>query len=65
IETIATPWGPIRVKVAETADGARAIPEYDDCRAAASKHALPLVEIIDRVTRLYYDQNPGSNRKRG
>jgi hypothetical protein len=65
IETIATPWGPIRVKVAETADGARAIPEYDDCRAAASKHALPLVEIIDRVTRLYYDQTPGRTQKRG
>ena len=59
IETVETPWGPIRVKVASAPSGDRAIPEYDDCRAAASKHQVPLIEIIDRAARLYYDQHPG------
>jgi uncharacterized protein (TIGR00299 family) protein len=59
IETVDTPWGPIRVKVATAPAGDRAIPEYDDCRNAASKHHVPLIEVIDRTTRLYYDQHPG------
>lgn len=65
IESIATPWGSIRVKVASTPNGERAIPEYDDCREAASKHHIPLIEIIDRTTHLYYDQHPESDTKRG
>lgn len=65
IETVQTPWGPIRVKVAETARGERAVPEYDDCRAAASKHHIPLLEVIDRTAHLYYDQHPGPDTKRG
>lgn len=65
IETVETPWGPIRVKVAETARGDRAIPEYDDCRSAASKHHIPLLEVIDRTAHLYYDQHPGHDTKRG
>lgn len=56
IETVDTPWGPIRVKVADNGTALRAVPEYDDCRLAASKHDIPLLEVIDRVTALYYDQ---------
>jgi uncharacterized protein (TIGR00299 family) protein len=59
VASIETPWGPIRVKVASLPSGERAIPEYDDCRDAASKHRVPLIEVIDRTTRLYYDQHPG------
>lgn len=65
IESVATPWGQIRVKVAVMEHGDRAIPEYDDCRAAASKHHIPLLEVIDRTTHLYYDQHPGQDTKRG
>jgi uncharacterized protein (TIGR00299 family) protein len=65
IETVQTPWGPIRVKVASMSAGERAVPEYDDCRDAASKHCVPLIEIIDRTARLYYDQHPGHDTKRG
>lgn len=65
IETIETPWGPIRIKIAVAPAGDRAIPEYDDCRAIASKHQIPLLEVIDRATYLYYDGDPGRNAKRG
>jgi len=51
--------GAIRVKVASLFSGKRAIPEYEDCRDAASKHRAPLIEVIDRTTRLYYDHHRG------
>ncbi len=57
VESVETPWGPIRVKIASVPSGERAIPEYDDCRDAASKHRVPLIEVIDQTTRLYYDQH--------
>jgi hypothetical protein len=65
IESVNTPWGSIRVKVAVTPNGERAIPEYDDCREAASKHCRPLLEVIDRTAQLYYDQHPEHDAKRG
>lgn len=65
IESVKTPWGPIHVKVASTPEGDRAVPEYDDCRAAASKHRVPLIEVIDRTAYLYYDQYANGNNKRG
>ena len=61
IATVETPWGPIRVKVAETPSGVRFVPEYDDCRAAASKHAVPLLKIIETTSQLAADAvNPGT-----
>jgi uncharacterized protein (DUF111 family) len=65
IETIQTPWGPIRIKVATAPSGERAIPEYEDCLAIASKHQIPLHEVIDRATHLYYDEHAGRHAKRG
>lgn len=65
IETIETPWGPIRIKVATAPSGERAIPEYDDCLAIASKHQIPLHEVIDRATHLYYDGCAGRHTRRG
>jgi hypothetical protein len=52
IITVETPWGPLRVKVADTLAGARYVPEYDDCRAAAAKHGVPLLRIIETTTQL-------------
>ncbi len=65
IESVETPWGSIRVKVATTGAGERVVPEYDDCRAAASKHHVPLIEVIDRAAQLYYDEHAGNDTKRG
>ncbi|GAB4325094.1 MAG: nickel pincer cofactor biosynthesis protein LarC [Candidatus Zixiibacteriota bacterium] len=55
-ETIDTPWGAIRIKVAVAPNGERGIPEYDDCRAAAEQHRVPLQTIIDTATRMYHDR---------
>lgn len=46
IERVATPYGVIRVKVGRL-DGreVHAAPEYDDCRAAARKHGVPLLSV--------------------
>ena len=52
VETVQTPWGPVRVKVAFDMDRDRAVniaPEYEDCRVAAIKSGLPLREIYRQV----------------
>jgi uncharacterized protein (TIGR00299 family) protein len=46
IETVNTPFGPIRVKVAEWDGGTRLMPEYEDCRMAAEAHHVPLTEVM-------------------
>lgn len=45
-EQVETPFGPIRVKVGRWGDGhEKAAPEYEDCRAAAQAHGVPLREV--------------------
>ena len=46
IETVITPYGSIRVKVARWGDIRRAVPEYEDCRRAAEEHHVPLMEVM-------------------
>jgi uncharacterized protein (DUF111 family) len=48
-ETIATPYGPLQVKVMEYAGRRRLLPEYEDCRRLAQEHGLPLVEVYRLV----------------
>ncbi|MBN1992651.1 MAG: nickel pincer cofactor biosynthesis protein LarC [Anaerolineae bacterium] len=46
IETVATPYGPIRVKIARLGKrGAKAAPEYDDCRQVAEEKGVSLREV--------------------
>jgi uncharacterized protein (TIGR00299 family) protein len=46
IESVATPYGPIRVKVGRHAGSElHAWPEYEDCAAAARKHRVPLLAV--------------------
>jgi uncharacterized protein (TIGR00299 family) protein len=46
VERVATPFGPVRVKVARWGDGEeKGAPEYEDCRAAALVHGVPLREV--------------------
>ncbi|MBI5565195.1 MAG: nickel pincer cofactor biosynthesis protein LarC [Chloroflexi bacterium] len=47
IETVDTPYGSIRVKVARWDNVARAVPEYDDCRQAAEEHGVPLMTVME------------------
>lgn len=42
IVEVATRFGPIRIKVA----GTKAAPEYEDCRAAARAHQVPLHQVF-------------------
>ena len=46
VESVATPFGPIRVKVARR-DGRvlNASPEFDDCRRAAAEHSMPVKDV--------------------
>ncbi len=45
-ETVATPFGPIRVKVTWWDGRRRAVPEYDDCRQAAERSGVPLADVM-------------------
>lgn len=50
---LATPYGPVRVKVVSGVDGRRDFsPEYDDCKRAARKQGVPLREVVERVLAL-------------
>jgi hypothetical protein len=45
-ETVETPYGAVRIKIARWGEGAsKAAPEYEDCRAAAQAHGVPLREV--------------------
>lgn len=46
--SVETQWGPVRIKVAHWAGGeaANASPEYEDCRALAAKHSVPLKQVM-------------------
>ncbi|MGQ9921253.1 MAG: nickel pincer cofactor biosynthesis protein LarC [Desulfobacca sp.] len=48
-EIIATPYGPLQVKVADLRGRRRLLPEYEACRALAKKHNLPLLEVYRLV----------------
>lgn len=46
IESVETPWGPVRVKVGGRGGVAwHAWPEFEDCAALAATHELPIPEI--------------------
>ncbi|MGB8215196.1 MAG: nickel pincer cofactor biosynthesis protein LarC [Anaerolineales bacterium] len=47
-QTVDTPYGPIRVKVATLPDGtSKRAPEYEDCKQAARAHAVPLRDVYE------------------
>lgn len=53
METVETPWGPVRIKVAEYNEGEiHKKPEYEDCRAIAVKQGLPLLDVYAEIQRL-------------
>lgn len=50
IETVETPYGAIRVKIAEIPDQlAKIIPEYEDCAAAATEAGVALSQVFHEV----------------
>jgi uncharacterized protein (TIGR00299 family) protein len=59
-ETVGTPWGEIRMKVASL-NGAvsQYAPEYEDCRRIAVEHHVPLKTVMQEAIRLYLDHKNG------
>lgn len=48
-EEVATPYGPLKVKVMEYGGLRRRLPEYEECRRLAQAHGLPLLEVYRLV----------------
>ncbi len=55
IAEVSTEWGKVRIKVARWPSGkvANAAPEYEDCRAIAQRHEVPLKEVMQAAMRAY------------
>jgi uncharacterized protein (DUF111 family) len=49
IGELATPWGPVRIKIGDLGDFRRITPEYESCRALAERTGLPLLRIWQEV----------------
>jgi pyridinium-3,5-bisthiocarboxylic acid mononucleotide nickel chelatase len=52
---VETAWGKVRIKIARWPSGkiANASPEYEDCRALAAKHAVPLKQVMEAAMHAY------------
>jgi uncharacterized protein (DUF111 family) len=53
-ESVNTTWGPVRIKIASM-DGSvcNYAPEYEDCRALAEAHRVPLRQVMEEAVRAY------------
>ncbi|MGB8886862.1 MAG: nickel pincer cofactor biosynthesis protein LarC [Candidatus Korobacteraceae bacterium] len=59
-ETVATPWGEVRMKVAAmNSTVSQYAPEYEDCRRIAAEHHVPLKTVMQEAIRLYLDRKNG------
>jgi uncharacterized protein (TIGR00299 family) protein len=47
---VATPWGPVRIKVS---GGGHFAPEYEDCRRLAEQRQVPLKQVLAEAARQY------------
>jgi hypothetical protein len=60
-ETVNTAWGPVRIKIANLNGSiTNYAPEYEDCRALAETHHVPLKEVMQEAIQSYAGGN--SNR---
>jgi uncharacterized protein (TIGR00299 family) protein len=52
---VQTPWGPVQIKIARWPSGevANASAEYEDCRALARKHSVPLKQVMQAAMRAF------------
>jgi uncharacterized protein (DUF111 family) len=54
VQTVQTPYGAVRVKLGLLRGAVRsAAPEYDDCRAAAVAHGVPLQRVYEAARRAF------------
>jgi uncharacterized protein (TIGR00299 family) protein len=53
-ESVNTTWGPVRIKIASMDGGvSNYAPEYEDCRALAEAHRVPLRQVMEEAVRTY------------
>jgi hypothetical protein len=52
---VETTWGTVVIKVARWPDGivANASPEYEDCRVLATRHSVPLKQVMQEAMKAY------------
>jgi uncharacterized protein (TIGR00299 family) protein len=62
---VQTAWGPVSIKVARWPSGkvVNAAPEYEDCRALASKHSVPLKQVMQEAMRVYAATDAGKEER--
>lgn len=54
IQEVETPYGKIRVKIAEISPNIKKIsPEFEDCRRAAQEHGIPITDIYQETIRSF------------
>ena len=59
--TVHTPYGPIRIKQGlQHAEILNATPEYEDCRAAALAHRVPLKQVLQAATAAFETHPAGA-----
>jgi hypothetical protein len=60
---VGTPWGNVRIKVARDSSDSvtNASPEYEDCRAIAQKHSIPLKDVMQAAIQAYAQGEKGNN----
>jgi hypothetical protein len=58
---VETSWGKVRIKIARLPDGtiANAAPEYEDCRALAAGHSVPLKRVMGDAMRAFAAMRKG------
>lgn len=57
IETVSTPFGPVRVKIAGEGTAVFTVsPEYEDCRARALEHQVPLKTVFQAARTAWENQ---------
>ena len=60
---VATPWGTVKIKIARWKEGgvANASPEFEDCKALAVAHGVPLKEVMRAAMATYAAQTKEVN----
>ncbi len=51
-DTVQTPYGPVRVKIADIGGKQRITPEYDDCARIAREKQIPILDVYKAVNSL-------------
>ncbi|MGB6974470.1 MAG: nickel pincer cofactor biosynthesis protein LarC [Terracidiphilus sp.] len=61
---VRTEWGAVRMKIARVVSGevANAAPEYEDCRALAMQHRVPLKRVMQAAMRAWAEMEKGARR---